>query len=144
MVVKAFNFIDKTGDGTLDIHDIKGTYDASKHPDVRSGKKSENEVLSEFLETFETHHNVMHNGQSDGKVSVEEFIEYYTNISANIDSDAYFDLMMSNAWQLDSNNNTANTPFAGSSRKVTAVSAREAWRQDHHRNLFGTDKRTPF
>ena len=52
--------------------------------------------------------------------------------------------MMSNTWNLDSRNNSANTPFAGSSRKVTAVSARDAWRQDHHRNLFGTDKRTPF
>ena len=24
------------------------------------------------------------------------------------------------------------------------MSARDAWRQDHHRNLFGTDKATPF
>jgi len=24
------------------------------------------------------------------------------------------------------------------------VSARDAWRNDHHRNLFGTDKATPF
>ena len=144
LVVKAFNFIDANGDGTLDIDDIKGKYDASKHPDVRSGKLSEDEVLTEFLETFETHHNVMHGGQSDGKVTVEEFVEYYTNISANVDNDAYFDLMMSNAWQMDSRNNPANTPFAGSSRKVTAVSARDAWRADHHKNLFGTAKNTPF
>ena len=62
MVVKAFNFIDATGDGILDINDIKGKYDGTKHPDVRSGKKTEDEVLAEFLETFETHHNVMHGG----------------------------------------------------------------------------------
>ena len=24
------------------------------------------------------------------------------------------------------------------------MSARDAWRRDHHRNLFGTDKNTPF
>ncbi len=144
LVVKAFNFIDINGDQVLDINDIKGKYDASKHPDVRSGKRSEDEVLMEFLETFETHHNVMHGADADGRITVEEFIEYYTNISANIDNDAYFDLMMSNAWNLDSRNNPQNTPFAGSQRKVTAVSARDAWRQDHHRNLFGTDKRTPF
>jgi hypothetical protein len=35
-------------------------------------------------------------------------------------------------------------PFAGSSRKVTAVNSREAYRQDFHRNLFGTDTKTPF
>lgn len=34
--------------------------------------------------------------------------------------------------------------FAGKAAKVVAVSARDMWRQDHHRNLFGTDKSTPF
>jgi hypothetical protein len=24
------------------------------------------------------------------------------------------------------------------------VSSKDAWRNDHHRNLFGTDKNTPF
>jgi hypothetical protein len=90
------------------------------------------------------HHNVMHGGKSDGVVTIDEFIEYYTNISANIDNDAYFDLMMQNAWNLDGRNNSENTPFAGTSGKVTAFSAKEAWRNDHHRNLFGVDKETPF
>ena len=142
--MKAFKKIDFNGDGVLDISDIKGKYDASKHPDVKSGKKTEDEVLKEFLETFEMHHNVMHGTKSDGKVTVDEFIEYYTNISANIDNDAYFDLMMTNAWNIDGKNNTDNLAYAGSQRKVTQVSARDAWRQDHHRNLFGTDKNTPF
>lgn len=90
------------------------------------------------------HHNVMHGTKSDGLVTLDEFIEYYTNISANIDNDAYFDLMMSNAWNLDGANNTSNQPFAGTSAKVVAFSAKEAWRNDHHRNLFGVDKNTPF
>lgn len=142
--MKAYKIIDFNGDGVLDINDIKGKYDASKHPDVKSGKKTENEILKEFLETFEMHHNVMHGGKSDGIVTIDEFIEYYTNISANIDNDSYFDLMMSNAWNLEGKNNTDNLAFAGSQRKVTQVSARDAWRNDHHRNLFGTDKSTPF
>ena len=35
-------------------------------------------------------------------------------------------------------------PFAGSKKKVTNINSREAYRNDHHRNLFGTDKKTPF
>jgi len=35
-------------------------------------------------------------------------------------------------------------PFAGTSKKINNVNSREAYRQDHHRNLFGTDKVTPF
>jgi hypothetical protein len=143
-VRKAFQKIDFNGDGVLTVVDIKGKYDASKHPEVKSGKKTQDEILKEFLETFEMHHNVMHNAQSDGMVTQDEFIEYYTNISANIDNDAYFDLMMTNAWNLEGKNNTDNLAFAGSKAKVTQVSARDAWRQDHHRNLFGTDQKTPF
>jgi hypothetical protein len=34
---------------------------------------------------------------------VKEFVEYYNNISASIDSEEYFDLMITNAWGLDNN-----------------------------------------
>ena len=33
-----------------------GIYSAKMHPDVRAGKKTEDEVLGEFLDTFEVHH----------------------------------------------------------------------------------------
>ena len=54
----------------------------------------------EFLETFETHHNIRHNKDRDAMVDLEEFLEYYTNISVSIDHDDYFALMMNNSWNL--------------------------------------------
>jgi len=128
LCMKAFNKIDKNMDGVLTVEDIKGTYDASRHPDVKSGKKTEDEILREFLETFEMHHNVLNGFDSDGKVTKEEFLEYYTNISASVDQDAYFDLMMTNTWNLDGDGGPQNAAFAGTARKVTQVSARECWR----------------
>ena len=32
---------------------------------------------------------------------MEEWLEYYNNVSMSIDDDAYFELMMNNAWNLD-------------------------------------------
>ena len=102
LVERAFHLIDKTGDGILAIEDIKGTYNAKNHPDVRMGKKTEDEVLGEFLSTFETHHSITKGGAGlDQRVDIDEFMEYYNNISASIDDDRYFDLMMKNAWNFE-------------------------------------------
>lgn len=62
--------------------------------------------MVDFIETFEMHHNNMHGAKSDGKVTEEEFIEYYTNISASIDNDDYFSLMINNSWNIQGDSNT--------------------------------------
>jgi len=53
------------------------------------------------LETFETAHNQRDNEAPDHIVTKEEFEEYYNCVSASIDDDSYFALMMNNAWNLD-------------------------------------------
>jgi len=99
---RAFTIMDKNKSGIIDIDDIRGVYNAKHHPDVKKGKKTEDEVLAEFLDTFEYHFNLLNNNKSkDGKISMEEWIEYYNNISMSIDDDAYFELMMKNAWNMD-------------------------------------------
>lgn len=100
-VQKAFSVLDKDGTGYLDINDIRGVYNASKHPDVINGKKTEQQVLQEFLETFEVAHNMRNNNAPDHIVTKEEFEEYYNNVSCSIDDDTYFAAMMTSAWNLD-------------------------------------------
>ena len=55
---KAFKIMDKDRSGQLNIDDIKGVYNGKMHPDVKSGKKSEDEILGEFLDTFEMHYSL--------------------------------------------------------------------------------------
>mmetsp|Transcript_22346 Transcript_22346/g.16813 ORF Transcript_22346/g.16813 Transcript_22346/m.16813 type:complete len:188 (-) Transcript_22346:93-656(-) len=101
LVAQAYNKLDKDRNGYIDINDIKGVYNGSKHPDVLQGKKTEEQILMEFLETFETHHSLRNNSAPDHIVTKEEFEEYYNNISASIDNDQYFELMMNNAWKIN-------------------------------------------
>ena len=69
-------------------------YDASKHPDVMTGKKTSDVVMREFLDTFDV------GGVHDGKVTREEFVNYYANVGASIDDDNYFELIVRNAWHI--------------------------------------------
>ena len=78
LVLKAFKVIYKDGSGILDVSDIKSVYNAKKHPDVLSGKQTEEDILLEFLDTFEAAFSTKSGGKNrDGKVTQEEFIEYY-------------------------------------------------------------------
>ena len=90
LVVQAFGKLDMDKSGVIDIDDIRDVYNAKQHPDVKSGKKTEEEVLLEFLDTFEMHHNVVGNTVGDHVITKEEFMEYYNNVSASIDNDQYF------------------------------------------------------
>ena len=101
LVLQAFKKIDRDGSGVVDYNDIKDIYNAKRHPDVISGKKTEEDILLEFLETFETHHNICNSEAPDHVVTIEEFEEYYNNISSSIDNDQYFELMINNAWKMN-------------------------------------------
>ena len=60
----------------------------------------------EFLQTFESHHNTCSSTAPDHIVTREEFEEYYNNISASIDNDQYFELMINNAWKMNEGDRT--------------------------------------
>lgn len=94
IIERAFAKMDQSGDGSVTLEDLKGVYNGKEHPDVVAGTKSEDEVLLEFLANFDTPN------KADGKVSKQEFIDYYAGVSASIDLDEYFVTMMEKAWQL--------------------------------------------
>jgi len=98
--MKAFVIMDGDGSGVIEINDIREKYNAKMHPDVKSGKKTEDEILFEFIDTFEKHHSDNVEDQRDGRVSKAEWTEYYNNVSMSVDRDDYFELMMNNAWNL--------------------------------------------
>ncbi len=87
---KAFSIMDKDKSGILNMDDIKQVYNAKMHPDVKSGKKTEQDILGEFLDTFEQHYANTHPESRDGQITMDEWIEYYNNVSMSVDRDDYF------------------------------------------------------
>ena len=94
IVHKAFNKLDKTGDGLITNDDLRGVYDVTKHPKFVSGEWSEDECFRNFLKCFDSP------CDCDGVITLDEFINYYSGVSASVDNDAYFDLMIRSAYKL--------------------------------------------
>ena len=97
LVKQAFAKLDLTGEGGIDAAMVASMYDSALHPDVIAGRSTAENILEEFLETFDV------GGDIDGKVTLSEFVNYYTNIGASIDNEDYFNLALRNTWRLGGN-----------------------------------------
>ncbi|XP_064471038.1 calcyphosin-like protein [Ornithodoros turicata] len=93
-VMKAFEKMDRSGDGQVTFEDIQGIYSVHTDSEYLNGQRSEKELLRHFLATFEE------GGIVDGIVTKDEFLDYYAGVSASIDEDGSFDLMMRSCWKL--------------------------------------------
>eukprot|EP01135_Chromosphaera_perkinsii_P005801 Nk52_evm1s366 gene=Nk52_evmTU1s366 len=94
LIKKAFQKLDKTGDGIITVEDLKGVYEYKTHPKFQNGEWSEDDVFRAFIKSFDSPND------PDGQVTWEEFLNYYSGVSASIDEDCYFDLMMRQAWKI--------------------------------------------
>jgi len=111
LVNLAYDVLDSNDDGRVTLDDIRQAYDASQHPEVLKGRMTEEQVLVQFMDQWDT-------DKKDGYVSREEFLEYYADLSCSIDDDDYWELMIRNAWHISGGKGwSANT----SCRRVLVV-----------------------
>lgn len=92
LVKLAFLRLDKNPDGQITYDELRSVYKVDKHPAVIKGTKTPQQVLEEFSAAW--------NKNGDNVITEQEFIDYYKDISATIDNDAYFELMIRNAWHI--------------------------------------------
>ena len=83
---------------------MRKEYNPKEHPLVRQGKRTEDEILAEFLDVLEYHFNLLIEKSDDNldvndvKVDFDDFCEFYKNISVCIKDDKYFEVMVLSEW----------------------------------------------
>eukprot|EP00929_Paragymnodinium_shiwhaense_P115897 TRINITY_DN8505_c0_g1_i1.p1 TRINITY_DN8505_c0_g1~~TRINITY_DN8505_c0_g1_i1.p1 ORF type:complete len:549 (+),score=162.14 TRINITY_DN8505_c0_g1_i1:116-1762(+) len=91
-VKQAFALLDRDGSGVVDFVEMSQIYDVSQNPAVQTGKISPEDAMRAFMKHYDEN--------LDGKITWEEFCENYQWVSASIDTDDYFELMLRNAWHI--------------------------------------------
>lgn len=94
LVKQAFAKLDINGVGSIAASEVVELYDYSFLPEVIARRMSAEDALKDFLETFDV------GGEVENRVTLSEFINYYSNIGASIESDEYFSVMICNAWKV--------------------------------------------
>jgi len=96
LVEQAFNAMDTNHSGEIDYEDLKDSYDVRHHPKVASGEWTAKQAIDDFIKMFEGDH-----GDHNSSITKQEWLDYNTGVSANIDTDDEFGIMMSKNWGIE-------------------------------------------
>ena len=129
-----FDQLDAQGIDAIDPQTLIAHYDADRHPEVLSRLKSADEVMKEFLDTFDV------GGSSPGMVTREEFVRYYTNVSAanccggddddDDDGEEFFETILRSVWHLNPNRGGGAGKATSSNQSSVASRLRQAQTTD--------------
>ena len=101
---QVFNKLDNGEKGFITVGTIRNEYNPRGNPLVRQGKRTEDEILAEFLDVLEYHFNLLIEKNeeeidvNDIEVDFDDFCDFYKNISLCIEDDKYFEIMVLSEW----------------------------------------------
>jgi Ca2+-binding EF-hand superfamily protein len=94
IVHAAFHKMDKEDVGVISMKTLKHYYDVHSNPRFTSGVQSEEAIVKTFIDHFEENNHV------NGEVTKEDFENYYAALSASVEDDTYFDLVIRQVYKL--------------------------------------------
>lgn len=100
LVSNAFDFLDKEKVGYINFDDLVALYDSKNHPFVIRGKLTTKAAHEDFVNSLKDYHLSEVGESGDLKVTKNEFIDYYTSVSATITMDTDFELIINNWWNI--------------------------------------------
>ena len=91
------------GKETVNINVLRSKFYAAGHPDVVIGRRTEQEILAEFLDNLDYHFNLLNQGKNpdEDEISLQEFMDFYRYISAGIVVDGDFKKIITGVWCLE-------------------------------------------
>ena len=99
IVKEAFQRIDTEKCGIVNLSDVKSLFNSKNSPLVKEGYVTEEEFYNNFMETFQTHHNIFRSAKIK-KVNFDEFLNYYKYFSLTIEDDYLFEETLIFCWKL--------------------------------------------
>jgi len=90
--------------GEISIQSLKEMFNAKNHPDVLKGMKSQEGVFEQFCYSLDLYCEV-NDIQKNGYLTLENFIDYYSGVSACIHDDSYFENLLNGIWNNDTKQN---------------------------------------
>jgi len=109
---QVFDKIDKDETGTITVGQLREAYNPKEHPLVRQGKRSEDEILGDFIDSLEYHFSLLNEKNeenvdvNDIKIDFDDFCDFYKTISVSIEDDKYFEIMVMSEWGLKKDGRT--------------------------------------
>ena len=101
---QVFEKLDKEETGFITVGLLRNTYNPKEHPLVRRGKRSEDEILGDFIDVLEYHFSLLNEKNDENvdaneiKIDFDEFCEFYKPISICIEEDKYFEVLVLSVW----------------------------------------------
>ena len=96
-VVNKFAKLDVEKQGEVKVSLLKEKYNPKGHPDVISGKVSDEEIFKQFCYTLDIYCSIR---MITNAINYKQFIEYYNGISSAIFDENYFEAIL-NVWDDD-------------------------------------------
>ena len=107
IVKNVFSKLDINGRGNININELKQKFNPSGHPEAYSKNNSKEEIYEEFLNNLEIYkkYSLIKNRNSSFLFTLDDFINFYTQISFDIEDDNYFNNLITGVWNYNLENN---------------------------------------
>lgn len=103
IVSEAFDKLDVDNSGLLELEEVKGKFDATRHPDVVVGRVKAEVIAAQFYDMFGSFHAASTNFDNSAAIDRNLFTEYFHYISPHFDKEYEFRNFVVGVWNMDLN-----------------------------------------